>query len=170
MRISLLLSFTLAGSAAFAALEPIAPIGGQEIPLVSDAQKQVMNQPTLEERISVLAKDRETGKRLKHDKFWRKSLPLLLELRVTQGEKGPWKVLLGKKSDLSDAQVWYVRTSETDKATGRETEREMRRTSPALRCRWRTSKLPRATIGRSFVAGVAGSVAVRSTVAKSASA
>lgn len=121
MRISLLLSFTLAGSAAFAALEPIAPIGGQEIPLVSDAQKQVMNQPTLEERISALAKDRETGKRLKHDKFWRKSLPLLLELRVTQGEKGPWKVLLGKKSDLSDAQVWYVRTSETDKATGRET-------------------------------------------------
>ena len=122
MRIQLLLCFALAGLAAFAAIEPVAPVGGREIPLVPDAQKEVMNRPTLADRIAVLAKDRETGKRLKHDKLWRKPLPLVLEVRTTRGEKGPWKVLLGRKPDLSDARVWYVRTSETDKATGRESD------------------------------------------------
>ena len=122
MRVRVLSLFALAGSTAFAVLEPVAPVGGREIPLVPDAQKEVMNLPTLEERIAVLSKDRKSVKRLKHDKLWRKSLPLVLEVRTTQGENGPWTVLIGRKGDLSDARVWYVRTAEVDKASGRETK------------------------------------------------
>ena len=107
---------------ASAALEPVSPVGGQAVQLVPDAQKKVMGLPTLEERLQLFAEDRKNGKAIRHDPYWRKSLPFVLKARATEGEKGPWKVLIGKKSDLSDARVWYVSSAKVDKATGREGE------------------------------------------------
>lgn len=110
----------LAAATAFAALEPLAPCGGKTVQLVPDAQKKVMNLPTLDARIKLLKEDRKSGKTLKHDKFWRKSLPFVLEVKTTKGENGPWKVMIGKTADLSDARVWYLKTAKVDAATGRE--------------------------------------------------
>lgn len=110
----------LAPEVLLAALEPLSPVGGVTVPLVPEVQKTVMNLPTLESRIKLLQEDRAKEKVLKHDKTWRKSLPFVLELKTTQGENGPWKVLIGKQADLSDARIWYIPTAKTDKATGRE--------------------------------------------------
>ena len=110
----------LGASFAFAALEPLSPTGGKEVALVSDAQKAVMNLPTLGERIRLFAEDRKNGKKIRHDKYWRKPLPLVLEVKTTAGENGPWKVLIGKRPDLSDARTWYLKTTKTDSASGRE--------------------------------------------------
>ena len=114
----------LASGVSFAALEPRTPIGGKVVQRVPDAQKTVMNLPTLEERLRLFAEDRKNGKKIRHDPYWRKSLPLVLEVKTTSGETGPWKVMIGKKPDLSDARVWYIRTDKVDKATGREKKAE----------------------------------------------
>jgi len=104
-----------------AALVPLSPVGGAEVPLVPDAQKKVMSLPTLEERIALFQEDKKNGKVIRHDKFWRKARPLVLKWKITEGETGPWKVEIGKKPDLSDARVWYIRAKKVDAATGRET-------------------------------------------------
>ena len=111
-----------ATAVASAALIPLSPVGGADVSLVPDAQKKVMSPQTLAERIAVFREDREkNGKVIRHDKFWRKAAPLVLKWRTTEGEKGPWKIEIGKKQDLSDAAVVYVRVSKTDAATGRDT-------------------------------------------------
>ena len=103
-----------------AALEPVRPVNGETVPLVPPFQKQVMALPTLQERLDLFAADNKPGKKvLKHDPFWRKAAPVVLKWKTTLGEKGPWKVLIGKSSDLVDARVWYVPAQKTDKATGR---------------------------------------------------
>ena len=106
----LLASFVLFSSLspAFAALEPVSPIEDATVALVPEAQKTVMKAPTPEARIQLLKEDSKSGKKLRHDKFWRKSTPFVLEVKTTQGEKGPWKVMIGRKSDLSDARIWYL--------------------------------------------------------------
>ena len=111
------LAFT---AAAFAALEPIAPVNDANVTLVPDVQKKVMNLPTLEERMA-LTKDKE-NKKFQRSKFWRRAVPFVLTCRTTAGERGPWKVMIGKKSDLSDARILYVDTAKIDKVSGRETE------------------------------------------------
>lgn len=110
----------LTATALQAAIEPVSPLNGETVAIVPDAQKQVMNMPTLEGRMKLLQEDRKHGKKLKHDKYWRHACPLVLELRTTAGENGPWKVLIGKKPDLSDARVWYIKSTKTDEASGRE--------------------------------------------------
>ena len=119
MKKALLVAGLLPALSTFAALEPVSPVGGASVQIVPDAQKTVMALPTLAERLA-LTKDKSNA-RFQDDPLWRKAKPLVLAVRTTDGEKGPWKVLIGKEADLSDAQAWYVQTSETDKATGRET-------------------------------------------------
>ena len=109
-----------AATPCFAAIEPIAPGGGEMVALVPDAQKKAMALPTLDERLKLFAKDKASGKVLRHDPFWRKSKPLELKWRATEGEVGPWKIEIGKSPDLSDARVWYFSDLKTDAATGRE--------------------------------------------------
>ena len=110
----------LSGMGVFAAIEPVSPVGGAQVQLVADAQKQVMNLATLDERLKLFEVDRKNGKKIRHDKYWRRALPLVLKLKTMQGENGPWKVLIGKRPDLSDARAWYLKTTETDSASGRE--------------------------------------------------
>ena len=112
----------VAAAAASAAILPLSPVGGADVALVPDAQKTVMAPQTLKERIAIFRVDREkNGKVIRHDKFWRKAKPFVLKWKTTEGEKGPWKVEIGKEPDLSDARVWYVRVNKVDAATGRDT-------------------------------------------------
>ena len=97
----------LATSALLAGLVPMAPIEGECVRLVPDGQKDVMRLPALADRIRFLEAKRKDEKAGKSKDCWRKSLPLVLSVRATEGEKGPWKVLVGKSPDLSDARVWY---------------------------------------------------------------
>ena len=107
-----------------AAIVPVSPVAGKTIQLVPDAQKKLMNMPTYKERLEFLQWDRANGKKVRHDPNWRKALPVVLEWKATAGEKGPWKILIGKKPDLSDARVWCKAVKETDKATGRESGKD----------------------------------------------
>ena len=107
-----------------AAIVPVSPVTGKTIQLVPDAQKKLMNMPTYKERLEFLQWDRANGKKVRHDPNGRKALPVVLEWKATAGEKGPWKILIGKKPDLSDARVWFKAVKETDKATGRESGKD----------------------------------------------
>ena len=107
-----------------AAIVPVSPVTEKTIQLVPDAQKKLMNMPTYKERLEFLQWDRANGKKVRHDPNWRKALPVVLEWKATAGEKGPWKILIGKKPDLSDARVWFKAVKETDKATGRESGKD----------------------------------------------
>lgn len=109
----------LAVLAAQCAVVPVSPVADAEVKLVADAQKKVMNMAKYDERLAFLQWDRANGKKVRHDKHWRKALPVTLEWKATEGEKGPWKIEIGRKSDFSDARVWYKPVRETDKATGR---------------------------------------------------
>ena len=119
-KVGLGLVFCVMAAMAVAEIAPLSPVGGAQVQLVPDAQKKVMNLATLDERLKLFEEDRKNGKKLRHDPFWRKALPVVLKLKTTKGENGPWKVLIGKKDDLSDARAWYLKTTETDKASGRE--------------------------------------------------
>ncbi|MBR0056868.1 MAG: tyrosine-protein phosphatase [Kiritimatiellae bacterium] len=96
---------------ASAALVPVSPVGGDIVALVPDAQKKVMDLPTLEERIALFREDREHGgKVIRHDPFWRKARPFTLVWRATEGETGPWKVEIGKNPTFEGADIRYVKS------------------------------------------------------------
>ena len=111
----------VAVATAGAAIVPLSPTDGGSVSLVPDAQKAVMSLPTLNDRIEFLRKDRECGKVIRHDKYWRKAKPVILKWRTTEGEKGPWKIEIGRNPELSDARVRYVRVIAIDAASGRDT-------------------------------------------------
>ena len=83
----------------FATVEPTAPVSGAVVPIVPDAQKKVMSLPTLADRLKLFADDKAGDKALRHDKYWRKPCPLVLKWRTTAGERGPWKVEIGRARD-----------------------------------------------------------------------
>ena len=120
----MLASMVLAAMAVQSEIVPVSPVDGKTIQLVADAQKKLMTMPTYAERLEFLKWDRANGKKVRHDKYWRKALPVVLEWKVTAGEKGPWKIMIGKKPDLSDARVWYKSVKKADAATGRETGKD----------------------------------------------
>ena len=103
----------------FAAVETVSPAAGGIVALVPEAQKKVMSLPTLADRIKLFADDAAAEKVLRRDPLWRKSVPLVMKWRSTEGEIGPWKVEIGKSSDLSDARAWYFPDSNKDAAAGR---------------------------------------------------
>lgn len=106
-----------------AEVELLSPANGEVVALVPEAQKKVMALHTPEERFRLFADDKAHGKVLRHDKFWRKSKPLVLKWCANDGENGPWKIEIGKAPDLSDARIWYFSEAKKDKTTGREVGR-----------------------------------------------
>lgn len=113
----------VAMTTASAAIIPLSPTDGANVSLVPDAQKAVMSPLTLNERIEFLRKDRENGKVIRHDKYWRRARPIVLKWRTTEKERGPWKIEIGRIPELSDARVWYVRVNAIDAVSGRDTGR-----------------------------------------------
>ncbi len=101
------------------AIEMLSPVHGETVAIVPEAQKKVISLPTLTDRIALLAKDRFGDKSIRHDKFWRKAAPLVLKWRREESLNGPWKIEIGKASNLADADVWYMRTGKTDEMSGR---------------------------------------------------
>ena len=116
-----LLGLSLLSLAASAKIVPVSPAGGVEVSIVPEEQKKLMTLPTYKERLDLLVWDRANGKKIRHSGVWQKARPLVLEWQATEGEKGPWKIMIGKKPDLSEARVWFKSVKKTDKATGRET-------------------------------------------------
>ena len=119
MKLTIAVAGVLLSTVLFAALEPLAPTGGVVVSLVPDAQKKVMDLQTLSERIRLLQDGRKSVGALNRGGHWRVSKPLVIEVRATEGEKGPWKVEIGKSADLADARTWYVPAPGTDDLTGR---------------------------------------------------
>ena len=117
-------SIAVSAATLFADLVPVSPRDGETVALVPDAQKKVMNLPTYAERLELLQADRKSDKKLRHSKQWQVARPLVLKWKATADEKGPWKILIGKKPDLSDAREWYVSARKTDGASGRATGEE----------------------------------------------
>ena len=107
---------------AVAPVELVSPTNGEVVAIVPDAQKKAMSLPTLEERIKLFADDKAHDKVLRHDKYWRMAKPFRLKWKVPAPGKWAAKVEIGKTPDLSDARVWYVRSSEVDDVSGREKE------------------------------------------------
>ena len=90
-----------------ATIEPVSPAGGETVELLPEAQRIVMSFETREERLSAL-RDGVDGVQIAKKPRWRVSNPLVLRWRTKNGEKGPWRIALGKDSGLADASVWYV--------------------------------------------------------------
>ena len=111
-RIALAGAIQALGIAASAAVVPVSPADGAKVALLPEAQKKIMSLATHEERVAAIKADLEKPKEERfYDKDrasnWRTSLPLKLEWRTTDGEAGPWKILIGKTPDLADAaEIW----------------------------------------------------------------
>lgn len=108
---SLTVAFQALGMVASAAVVPVSPIDGETVALLPKAQKMIMSFATHKERVAEIKADCEKPKDERiYDKecaMWRESLPLNLEWRTTDGETGPWKILIGKTPDLADAaEIW----------------------------------------------------------------
>ena len=114
IKISAFLSAVLVAGTGFAAVEPIAPVGGETVALVPEAQKKVMAPPTLAGRLKVFDDD----KAVRHDDSWRKSVPLVLKWNATEREGTPWKIEIGKMPDLSDARTWFISDKECEYKDG----------------------------------------------------
>lgn len=104
-----------------AALEVVAPMGSDPVPLISEGQRAVLTKATLAEREAVFDQDQRNGNAIRNDPYWRKSLPVVFRWKATAGEKGPWEILLSKNPDLSDARQFLFTTADVDAATGRST-------------------------------------------------
>ena len=104
-----------------ASVEIVSPTNGAIVAIVPASQKKVIALSTLAERIKLFVDDRtHGGKVIRHDAYWRKSKPFRLKWKLPAPGKWAAKVEIGKKPDLSDARVWYVRASREDAVSGRE--------------------------------------------------
>ena len=105
-------AFQALGIVTSAAVIPASPIDGETVTLLPEAQKKIMSFATHDERMTELKADaKKPAEERFYDKDcdtkWRTSLPLKLEWRTTDGETGPWKIMLGTSPDLADAaEIW----------------------------------------------------------------
>ena len=105
-----------------AAIELVSPGNDQVVALVPDCQRAMLTNRTLSARMAALKADNKSGKALRHAKEWRMSKPVVFEWRATDGEKGPWEILVSKNPDLTNAQAVLFRDKQPDPATGRDVE------------------------------------------------
>ena len=94
-------------------IEPFSPADGSTVTLLTEQQRKIMSVPTYEERLAVLKADDNKPHDIRYygknrASKWRISTPLTLRWRTTAGEKGPWKIVLATKPDLSDGVPYWV--------------------------------------------------------------
>ncbi|MBQ6340409.1 MAG: tyrosine-protein phosphatase [Kiritimatiellae bacterium] len=130
--------------AASAAIEPFSPANGATVALLTEPQKKIMAIPTYAERLATLKADHDKphddryyGK--DRESKWRISNPLVLRWRTTAGEKGPWKIVLGMKPDLSDAASYWVEAGHV----------KSRQEKDAVRFKW-TVPRPNLKLGQTY--------------------
>lgn len=104
-RIDLIVVLLLGAVAADAAgaIRPVSPREGAVVALLPDSQKHLMSLPSHAARRAELETNAFAKAR------WQGTEPLSFAWCCDEGEKGPWKLELGKRSDLSDAREWYSR-------------------------------------------------------------
>jgi len=101
-----------------AAVTAVSPCDGKQVVLLPSEQKEIMGLTTYGERLELLQKDAKGDKRLAQADVWRKALPIVFKWRVTNKERGPWAIRLGKKADLSDARLVPIAKSVSPDAKG----------------------------------------------------
>jgi protein-tyrosine phosphatase len=106
-----------------ASIELVAPARDAVMKLVPDCQRTVITNETMSAREAVLRADRHGDKKLRHSDGWRRPSPVVFKWRATDGEGGPWELVVSKNPDLSNARVFLFRGAKADKATGRVEEK-----------------------------------------------
>ena len=97
---------------AHAAVVPVSPIGGETVALLPEAQKKIMAFATYEERLAAIKADKAKPHAERFyckdsETTWRTSAPLVLKWQTTDGEKGPWRILIGTSPDFANArELW----------------------------------------------------------------
>lgn len=108
-RIWLLTAAGLLAASAIAEVVPVAPIDDEIVVMLTKEQLEMFAQPDHESRVKLFKADRAEGAKKygtwRDEKKWNASVPFRFKWKVTANEKGPWKILVGKKADLSDARV-----------------------------------------------------------------
>lgn len=99
---------------ALADIIPLFPIDGRTVQLLPDEQKEVLRLETFEERKSCLQGMPDANS-------WKKSCPVCFRWKVTAEESGPWRLRVGMRQDLSDAEETIV-TANADSEGVCETE------------------------------------------------
>ena len=95
-----------------ATVVPVSPIGGETLALLPEAQKKIMAFATYEERLAAIKADKAKPHAERFyckdpETTWRTSAPLVLKWQTTDGEKGPWRILIGTSPDFANArELW----------------------------------------------------------------
>ena len=116
-----------AAGSLFAELVPIAPAGGETVPMLSREQIEVSRLKTYKERLAYLkpeylkldAESRNSPyESVRQGSKWRTYPPFRLKWKATEGETGPWKIEISGDVDFKDATVYYAENVETEKHKG----------------------------------------------------
>ena len=105
-----------------AALKLVSPAQDATVCLLSDCQRKVVTNVTMAARTAALAKYRADDQNKRHSRRWRHPKEVVFEWIATEGEKGPWELVISKKPDLSDARVFLFHGDKPDSASGRHGE------------------------------------------------
>ena len=106
-----------------ASIELVAPARDAVVKIVPECQRAIVTNETMAAREAVFNADRHSGKKLRHSSGWRRPAPVVFKWRATDGEGGPWELVVSKNPDLSDARVFLFHGAKADKATGRVEEK-----------------------------------------------
>ena len=116
-----------AAGSSFAELVPIAPAGGETVPMLSREQIEVSRLETYKERLDYLkpeylkldAESRNSPyESVRQGSKWRTYPPFRLKWKATEGETGPWKIEISGDIDFKDAAIYYAENVETEKHKG----------------------------------------------------
>lgn len=88
---------------ALAAITLVSPRSGEVMSTITDEQIKVFAGSNTVQRAQILKEVNKKPNRL----AWRRQRPLVMRWRTTEHEKGPWRIRIGTKDDLSDAKdIW----------------------------------------------------------------
>jgi len=101
----------------FAVLEPVSPVVGERVALLTPEQKEVIALPSYDARLAALKADKAGPCRYSSasNGQWRVSAPLVFRWIATADEKGPWLVRLGRSRDLAGAKEFWIESREVQK-------------------------------------------------------
>ena len=106
-----------------ASIELVSPAMDETVKLLPECQRAVMANESMSAREAVL-KEYRGGRKERHGSgVWRKSVPMEFKWRATDGEGGPWELLVSKNPDLSDAREFLFNRAKADKHSGRTEEK-----------------------------------------------
>ena len=100
-----------------ASIELIAPLGDETVSIIPDGQRTVLTNETLVAREAVFEADMKGDRRLARDLSWGEAKPVVFRWKATDGERGPWELLLAKSPDFSDARQFLFLKAKADAAT-----------------------------------------------------